>query len=113
MSITLTERAAAEVKKVMEEQGFTTEEYILEAGVTGGGCSGFSYKLAFKEKKEFNPEKENLLTFHGVDVAVGQRALLYMDGTVIDFHDGLDKRGFTFSNPLATGKCGCGSSFSI
>jgi iron-sulfur cluster assembly protein len=97
----------------MEEQGFAPDEYVLEAGVTGGGCSGFQYKLGFKEKSEFDANKETMLEFHGVEVAVNNRAMLYMSGTVIDFHEGLDRRGFVFNNPNATGKCGCGSSFSV
>lgn len=111
-TITLTERAAQEVKKVMEEQEFTPEEYVLEAGVVGGGCSGFSYKLGFKERSEVDNTKETVYNFNGVDVAVNNRAMLYMEGTTIDFHDGLNKRGFVFNNPNAKTTCGCGSSFS-
>jgi iron-sulfur cluster assembly protein len=111
--IKLTERAVTEVKRVMEEQGFKTDEYVLEAGVIGGGCSGFQYKLGFKEKKDVNDKVEDLIAFEGLEVALNKRAMLYMQGTTIDFHEGLDKRGFTFDNPQSTGRCGCGSSFTV
>jgi iron-sulfur cluster assembly protein len=111
-TITVTERAVEEVKKVMVEQGFNPDEYVLEAGVVGGGCSGFSYKLGFKEKSEVDPLNETVYIFHGVEVAVNNRAALYLQGAVIDFHEGLEKRGFVFNNPNAKTHCGCGSSFS-
>jgi iron-sulfur cluster assembly protein len=97
----------------MEEQGFTTDDYVLEAGVVGGGCSGFQYKLGFKERKDVDKLNETIFTFFDVDVAVNNRAALYITGTTIDFHEGLDKRGFVFNNPNATHKCGCGSSFGV
>jgi iron-sulfur cluster assembly protein len=111
--IILTERAAQEVKKVMEEQEFTPEAYVLEAGCVGGGCSGFQYKLGFKERSEVDKSKETIYSFNGVDVVVNNRAMLYMGGTTIDFHDGLNKRGFVFENPNSKTTCGCGSSFSV
>lgn len=111
--IKITDKAAAEIKRVMEEQQFPLEEYVLEVGVAGGGCSGFSYKLGFKKESEVNKSAQTEFTFGGVRTSVGNRAMLYLDGTTIDFHDGLDKRGFIFTNPNATGKCGCGSSFSV
>jgi iron-sulfur cluster assembly protein len=46
-----------------------------------------------------------------VDVVVDKKSALYLDGTVIDWHEDLDKRGFTFTNPNAVKSCGCGSSF--
>lgn len=112
MSIELTERAIEEVKKVMSEQEFKPEEYVLEAGCVGGGCSGFQFKLGFKEKKEVDPLSTTMFNFNGIDVVISNRALLYMEGTTIDFHEDLNKRGFIFNNPLARTTCGCGSSFS-
>lgn len=108
-----TERAIREVKTVMQDQGFSLEEFVLEAGVVGGGCSGFSYKLGFKEKTKVEPARETVFTFDGVDVAVNNRSLLYLTGTTVDFHEGLNKRGFSFGNPNIKSTCGCGSSFSV
>ena len=112
MSITVTEKAIKEVKKVMEEQAFSLEDYALEVGVVGGGCSGFSYKLGFKKKADIDKLNETLYTFEGVETVVNNRALLYLEGATVDYHDGLEKRGFAFSNPNSKSSCGCGSSFS-
>ena len=108
MAIELTERAAEEVKRILEEQKFE-EGTVLRIGVTGGGCSGFSYALGFD--KEFDEVKDSKTTQHGVDIVVDHKSELYLDGTKLDFYEGLDKRGFTFDNPNAVKSCGCGSSF--
>ncbi len=108
MSLTLTERAASEVKRIMEEQKFEAET-CLRVGVTGGGCSGFSYSLGFD--KEYDAKADAKVDQFGVNVVVDRKSALYLDGTTIDFYDGVEKRGFTFNNPNAVKTCGCGSSF--
>lgn len=112
MSITVTEKAVAEITKVMVEQGFTNETHALEVSVVGGGCAGFSYSLGFKEVDKIDSLNESVINQSGLNVTIGNKALSLMEGTVIDFHTGLDRRGFTFANPLATKGCGCGNSFS-
>ncbi len=82
----------------------------LRIGVTGGGCSGFEYKLGFEEN--VNSETDTVREIHGVRVAVDKQSELYLDGTELDYHDSIEKRGFSFNNPNATKSCGCGSSFS-
>src|SRR5579872_2821427 len=109
MSVMLTEKAAKEVQRVMSEQKMP-ETTILRVGVVGGGCSGFQYSLGFDNKTD--PAKDELFEQHGVRLAVDRKSELYLDGTVLDFYDGLEKRGFTFNNPNAVKSCGCGSSFS-
>ena len=108
MAIELTERAAEEVKKIIAEQKLE-EGTVLRIGVTGGGCSGFSYSLGFD--KAFDETADSKTEQHGVTVVVDKKSSLYLDGTTLDFHDGIDKRGFTFDNPNAVKSCGCGSSF--
>lgn len=108
MAIELSERAAQEVKKIIEEQKLE-ESTVLRIGVTGGGCSGFSYALGFAT--DYDAEKDAKSSQHGVDVVVDRKSSLYLDGTKLDFYEGLDKRGFTFDNPNAVKSCGCGSSF--
>jgi iron-sulfur cluster assembly protein len=83
---------------------------VLRIGVVGGGCSGFQYSLGFDEGSD--PLKDVIEEHHGVTVAVDKKSELFLDGTVLDFYDGLEKRGFTFNNPNAVKSCGCGSSFS-
>jgi len=109
MTLQLTETAAREIKKVMTEQEMP-ETAALRIGVAGGGCSGLEYKLGFDEN--VNDGTDSVREIHGVRVAVDKKSSLYLDGTEIDFHEGLDKRGFVFNNPNATKSCGCGSSFS-
>ena len=108
MAITLTERAALEVKRIIEDQKLG-ESALLRVGVAGGGCSGFMYKLAFD--KEYNETNDSRYDQHGVPIVVDKKSALYLDGTTVDFYDGLEKRGFTFDNPNAVKSCGCGSSF--
>ena len=108
MAITLTERAAQEVKRIMDEQKFE-DGTLLRVGVKGGGCSGFSYALGFD--REYDEKADSKIQQHGVDVVVDRKSALYLDGTTVDFYDGLEKRGFTFENPNAVKSCGCGSSF--
>ena len=108
MPISLTERAAEEVKKIITEQSLG-EEVSLRVGVQGGGCSGFQYSLGFDPKPATDADSK--FDCHGVTVIVDKKSSLYLDGTTVDFFDGLEKRGFTFENPNATKSCGCGSSF--
>jgi len=108
MSLQLTETAAQEIKKVIVEQKMPAN-VALRVGVEGGGCSGFEYKLGFDE--DVDEQIDTVCEMHGVRVTVDKKSLLYLDGTEIDFHNGIDKRGFVFNNPNATKSCGCGSSF--
>ena len=108
MSIMLTEKAAVEVKRIIEDQKLE-DDVILRVGVTGGGCSGFSYALGFD--KAFDEKVDSRLEFPGVPVVVDKKSALYLGGTTVDFYDGIEKRGFTFDNPNAVKSCGCGSSF--
>ena len=108
MSVTLTEKAAAEVKKIIADQSLDPAT-VLRVGVAGGGCSGFSYSLGFDTA--FDPKSDTKSDQHGVAVVVDKKSDLFLDGTTLDFHEGIDKRGFTFNNPNAKKSCGCGSSF--
>jgi iron-sulfur cluster assembly protein len=109
MSVTLTEKAASEVKRVISDQKMP-DTTCLRVGVVGGGCSGFQYSLGFD--KDIDAAKDLVTEQFGIKVAVDKKSELYLEGTVLDFFDGLEKRGFTFNNPNAVKSCGCGSSFS-
>lgn len=109
MGVTLSEKAAGEVKKIIDEQNLP-EETVLRVGVQGGGCSGFSYSLNFDTNVS---ERDRVFDFHGVKLAVDKKFDPYLDGTVVDFYDGLEKRGFVFNNPNVVKSCGCGSSFQV
>lgn len=109
MSVILTEKAASEIKRVMQDQQLE-EGMSLRVAVTGGGCSGFQYALGFD--KDYDAAKDSRFDMHGIVVLVDKKSALYLDGTTLDFHDGINGRGFTFNNPNAVKSCGCGSSFS-
>tara|TARA_R110002050_G_scaffold115975_1_gene232273 strand:+ start:296 stop:628 length:333 start_codon:yes stop_codon:yes gene_type:complete len=109
MSIILTEAAAIEVNRIIEEQNLEELKYV-RIGVVGGGCSGFQYDFNFTDK--FDSKLDIMQEQHGVGVVVDKKSDLFLDGTTVDFYSGLDKRGFMFDNPNAVKSCGCGSSFS-
>jgi iron-sulfur cluster insertion protein len=114
MPITVTEKAAAEVKRILgeqQEQGGLPEKVYLRMRVVGGGCSGFQHKLDLDPT--VNPKLDEVFEFHGVPVVVDKRSLMYLDGAQVDFHDDLNRRGFSITNPQAKSHCGCGSSFSM
>lgn len=108
--ITLTEKAASEVRRIAADQAANTPLY-LRVRVVGGGCSGFQHKLDLDET--VNEKLDELFEVHGVNIVIDKRSLLYLEGVTVDFHDDLNKRGFSVSNPSAKTTCGCGSSFSM
>ena len=103
--ITLTEFAANKIKTLLTEK----EETGIRAGVQGGGCSCFTYRLKFDNPKE----NDRILESHGVKIYVDAKSYLYLMGTIIDFVDELNQSGFKFVNPNAKRTCGCGESFSV
>ncbi len=107
--IQITEKAAAQVKKIMEENKIEGE-FGLRVGVKGGGCSGMTYQLGFDGEKK---DGDTTIEQHGVKLFVDGKSLFYLMGTTLDFSDGLNGKGFTFNNPNATKTCGCGESFGV
>lgn len=112
----VTPRAAEEVKRhIADMQASGTPEatgsLYLRVRVQGGGCSGFQNKLDLDPK--FDEKTDHKFEFHGIEVVVDKRSLLYLNGAVVDFHEDLNKRGFSVTNPQAKGTCGCGSSYSM
>jgi len=108
MAVIVTEKAANEIKRVLVDQENASEK-VLRIGVKAGGCSGFQYNLALDDNSD--TEIDDISEQHGVRVAVDKKSMLYLDGTTVDYYDGLDKRGFSFENPNVVKSCGCGSSF--
>src|SRR5262245_36203129 len=108
MALILTEKAAAEVKRIMQEQKLD-DDVVLRVGVTGGGCSGFSYALGFD--KTFDEKTDSKTDQYGVQVVIDKKSALYLDGATIDWRESIDRRGFFFDNPNAVKTCRCGSSF--
>ncbi len=107
--ISLTEKALNEIKRIMSENQ-VPDNYGLRVGVKGGGCSGFTYNLGFDcEVKEV----DTTIIDGEVKLFIDGKSLFYLSGTELDFSDGLNGKGFVFSNPNATKTCGCGESFGV
>lgn len=114
--IMVTERAAEEVRRIVDEQRAAgvlapEERVYLRVSVKGGGCSGFQNKLDLDPN--YNEKSDELFEVNGVGVVADRKSLLYISGATVDFHNDLNKRGFSVSNPNAKTTCGCGSSFSV
>ena len=106
--VTLNESAITELKRLMNEKDFDSNQK-LRVGVKGGGCSGLSYVLGFDEKTADDAE----FTIADIPCIMNKNHELYLYGMQIEWHDGLNSRGFTFNNPNASSTCGCGTSFSV
>jgi iron-sulfur cluster assembly accessory protein len=114
MSITLTEKAAGAVKRIIAEQlqaPNAPEKIYLRMRVVGGGCSGFQHKLDLDP--DVKEKRDEVFELHGVPVVIDKKSLLYLTGANVDYHDELHRSGFSISNPSAKSTCGCGSSFSM
>jgi iron-sulfur cluster assembly protein len=108
--IEITDKAVKEIRRLMENDPASTTSH-LRVMVVGGGCSGMSYKLGFENGEV--PANDKTFSRDGVTVAVDSKSFLFLSGTTLDFSDGLNGTGFTFTNPNAKRTCGCGSSFAV
>jgi len=105
--VTITERAAEKVKELLAAENDPSLT-ALRVAVEGGGCSGFQYALGFDSAPEDNDEAWE---HHGVRVIVDRFSLPYLQGSSVDYIDGLMGAGFQIENPNVVAACGCGSSF--
>ncbi len=106
-SVTVTERAALRVAKILAGEA---DGKSLRISVDGGGCSGFSYKYDLVEDMT---EDDLVLKRDGATILIDQVSLPFLEGSEIDFVDDLMGQSFQINNPNATASCGCGTSFSI
>jgi|SRR5580700_9085142 iron-sulfur cluster assembly protein len=106
--VQLTEKAVGKVREILTSQ--EPQPAGLRIAVVGGGCSGFSYSMAFENTPNMLDKTYN---FGGLKVFVDQASLLYLDGAEVDYVETLEGSGFKFSNPQVKSTCGCGSSFSV
>lgn len=103
--ITLTPRAARQIETMHADSG--AGDKLLRVLVETGGCSGFQYGMSFDEPKADDEQLES----EGVKFVIDPTSLAYLDGSNIDFDDGLQGKGFEIQNPNAESTCGCGKSF--
>ncbi len=106
--VRLTASAIAEIRRLMNAEGFDTAQH-LRVGVKGGGCSGMTYVLGFDNKTE----KDSSFEIDGIPCIMEKAHGIYLMGMEVDWQDGLNSRGFTFNNPNASKTCGCGTSFAV
>ena len=106
--VQLTEKAIGKVKDIMSSQ--SPAPAGLRIAVVGGGCSGFSYSMAFENTPNMLDKTYN---YGDLKVFIDQASLLYLDGAEVDYVETLEGQGFKFNNPQVKSTCGCGSSFQV
>ncbi len=109
LGVSISELAATKIKYFAEKQGIH-ENVGVRVAVKGGGCSGLTYDLDITDKEL---ETDKVVEQHGVKVMVDKKSYIFLVGTELEFSDGLNGKGFVFTNPNAKKTCGCGTSFSV
>lgn len=104
--VTMTDAAVQKVVELRGREG--KEDAGLRLFVKSGGCSGFSYGLAFDNQLG---EGDKVEEHAGVRVFIDAFSQQYVDGAEIDYVDSLMGSGFAINNPNAVSSCACGSSF--
>jgi iron-sulfur cluster assembly accessory protein len=105
--VQLTETAVSKVKEILDAQD--PKPAGLRISVVGGGCSGFSYSMAFENTPNL---LDKTYQFDSLKVFIDQASMLYLDGAEVDYVESMEGSGFKFNNPNVKSTCGCGSSFS-
>lgn len=106
--ITVTENAASQVQNLLNKRG--KPSLGIRIGVRSGGCSGMKYFVEYADAKQ---PFDEVVNHHGVTILIDPKALIYLLGAEMDYVEEDFKSGFTFTNPNAKAKCGCGSSFNV
>ena len=109
LTVAITEKAAEKIKYFAAKDGMS-ENVGVRVAVKGGGCSGLTYDLIITDQEL---ESDKIVEQFGVKVMVDKKSYIYLVGTELEFSDGLNGKGFIFSNPNAKKTCGCGTSFSV
>jgi iron-sulfur cluster assembly protein len=110
-AIYVSDKAKSKVQQLMQDAGVAGDpSYFLRVSVVGGGCSGLSYKLDFDNEQK---PMDQVFEDNGVKVVTDLKSFLYLVNTELNFSDGLNGKGFYFSNPNASRTCGCGDSFAV
>ena len=103
--VTLTDKAAGKVKELLNGQ--EPNEAGLRVAIRGGGCSGFQYALAFDEQRE----GDQVYEYQDIRLLIDSESLPLVDGSEVDYVEGLQGAGFAVNNPNVVAACGCGQSF--
>ena len=109
--IYVSDKAREKVKRLLSDAQVESQaDYFLRVSVVCGGCSGLSYKLDFDNETK---PMDQVFEDNDVKVVTDLKSFLYLVNTTLDFSDGLNGKGFYFSNPNASRSCGCGESFAV
>lgn len=108
--ISISERALDRIRTIAQDSGIPLDEQFLRVAVKPGGCSGLTYDLGWDTVRT---ESDELFEVDNVRVILDRKSFLYLEGTHLDFTDGLEGKGFHFHNPQASRTCACGESFSL
>ena len=108
--IYVSDKAKEQVKHLMQDQNMADDQYFLRVSVVSGGCSGLSYKMDFDNTTK---PMDQVFEDNGLKVVTDLKSFLYLVDTTLDFSDGLNGKGFYFSNPNASRSCACGESFAV
>jgi iron-sulfur cluster insertion protein len=107
-TVKFTEAAANKVKALIEEE--KNPDLKLRVSVDGGGCSGFQYGFAFDDNIN---DDDTVIEKNGATLVVDVSSMQYLNGSEVDYLEGLEGARFVVNNPNAKSTCGCGSSFSV
>jgi len=105
--LTMTESAAKRIKYLVGQE---SAPVMLRVSVLGGGCSGFQYSFSLDDTEnadDLKIEREDAV------ILIDDMSVSLLQGSEVDFYEGLDGSMFTISNPNATASCGCGTSFAM
>jgi iron-sulfur cluster assembly protein len=105
LMVTLTDMATSKVKELMNGQ--SEADAGLRVAVRGGGCSGFQYALAFDEQRD----GDQVYEYSDIRLLIDSESLPFVDGSEVDYVEGLQGAGFAVNNPNVVAACGCGQSF--
>ena len=108
LTISITEEAAQHVRRFADLDDKPNTN--VRVGVKGGGCSGLTYVLELVDAPK---EDDKIIEGHGLKVFIDKKSYVFLAGTTLEYHGGLNGKGFVFNNPNAKTTCGCGTSFSV
>ncbi|MEE2931786.1 MAG: iron-sulfur cluster assembly accessory protein [Bacteroidota bacterium] len=106
--VTITDSAKEKLLALLAKE--SDDMKFVRVGVNSGGCSGLTYELGFDKAQDNDDE---VIQNNEITLLVNKKSLLYLAGTILEFSDGLNGKGFVFKNPNANRTCGCGESFSL
>lgn len=110
MDFRITSRALDQLRRTALDEAVDLDSTLLRIAVVQGGCSGLTYELGWDTTVR---EGDATSELGDLRLVVDRRSMLYLEGSELDFTDGLDGRGFHFHNPQASRTCACGESFGL